>query len=91
MEVGETKTITAPPEEAFGARHEQFLFDLRKSDLPVTPVTPVIGQQLQIQRRSGDLLKVTVAGVDEDTVTLDANHPLAGNTLFLEVKLVEIA
>ena len=88
MEVGQTKTITSPPEEAFGARHEQFLFDLRKSYLPVTPV---IGQQLQIQRRSGDLLKVTVAGVDEDTVTLDANHPLAGNTLFCEVKLVEIA
>ena len=87
MEVGETKTITSPPEEAFGPRHEQFLFDLRKSDLPVTPV---IGQRLQIQRRSGDLLKVTVAGVDEDTVTLDANHPSAGNTLFFEVKLVEI-
>jgi peptidylprolyl isomerase len=88
MEVGQTKTIAVPPEEAFGPRHEELVFDLEKSNFPVTPVT---GQQFQIRRRSGDLLKVTVAGVDEDTVTLDANHPLAGNTLFFEVKLVGIA
>jgi peptidylprolyl isomerase len=88
MEVGQTKTITVPPEEAFGPRHEELVFHLERSDFSVTPVT---GQQLQIKRRSGDLLKVTVAGMDEDTVTLDANHPLAGNTLFFEVKLVEIA
>jgi len=88
MKVGQTKTITVPPEEAFGPRREELVFDLERSDFPVTPVT---GQELHIRRRSGDLLKVTVAGVDEDTVTLDANHPLAGNTLFFEVKLVEIA
>ena len=88
MEVEQTKTITVPPKEAFGARHEELVFDFKRSDFPVTPAT---GQQLQIRQRSGDLLKVTVAGMDEDTVTLDANHPLAGNTLFFDVELVEIA
>jgi peptidylprolyl isomerase len=88
MEVGEIKKITVPPEEAYGLRQEKLLFDLKKSDLDVTPV---IGQHLQIRRSGGDLLKVTVAGVDEDTVTLDANHPFAGKTLLFEVKLVEIA
>ncbi|MEA3360879.1 MAG: FKBP-type peptidyl-prolyl cis-trans isomerase [Thermodesulfobacteriota bacterium] len=88
MEVGQTKKITVMPEESFGRRHEELVFDLKKNDFPVTPV---IGQRLQIRRRSGNLLKITIAGVDEDTVTLDANHPLAGNTLFIEIKLVEIA
>jgi peptidylprolyl isomerase len=88
MEVGDTKTIELPPEEAFGQRHEELLFRIKKSDFPITPV---IGQQLQIRRRGGDLIKVTVAEADEDTVTLDANHPLAGNTLFFDVELVEIA
>ena len=90
MEVGQTKTIAVPPEEAYGPRNEELMVDVKKTTLPES-ITPVIGQQLQIRRRSGDLLKVTVAGVDEDTVTLDANHPLAGNTLLFEVKLVEIA
>jgi len=90
MEVGQTKKITVPPEEAFGPRNEELMVDVKKTTLPEN-ITPVIGQQLQIRRRSGDLLEVTVAGVDEDTVTLDVNHPLAGNTLLLEVKVVEIA
>jgi len=90
MEAGQTKTIAVPPEEAYGPRNEELMVDVKKTTLPEN-ITPVIGQQLQIRQRSGDLLKVTVAGVDEDTVTLDANHPLAGNTLLFEVKLVEIA
>jgi len=56
MEVGQTKKITVPPEEAYGSRQEELLFDLKKSDFLVTPV---IGQHLQLRRRSGDLLKVT--------------------------------
>lgn len=88
MEFGQTKKITVPPEEAYGSRQEELVFDLEKSDFLVTPV---IGQHLQLRRRSGNSLKVTVTGVDEDTVTLDANHPLAGKPLFFKVKLVEIA
>jgi len=88
MEVGDTKTIAVPPEEAFEQRHEELLFHIKKSDFPITPV---IGQQLQIRPRGGDLIKVTVAEADEDTVTLDANHPLAGKTLVFDVELVEIA
>ena len=90
MEVGQTKTIAVPPEEAYGPRNEELMVDVKKTTLPEN-ITPVIGQQLQIRRRSGDLLKATIAGVDEDTVTLDANHPFAGKTLLFEVKLVEIA
>jgi FKBP-type peptidyl-prolyl cis-trans isomerase 2 len=90
MEVGETKTITAPPEEAFGPRHKELIVDVEKTDLPEN-ITPAIGEQIQIRQKDGNPIKVTVTDMNEDTVTLDANHPLAGNTLFFHVELVEIA
>jgi len=90
MEVGQTKKITVPPEEAYGPKNKELMVDVKKTALPEN-ITPVIGQHLQLRRRSGDSLKVTVTGVDEDTVTLDANHPLARKPLLFKVKLVEIA
>jgi len=90
MEVGQTKTITVPPEEAFGERHEDLVVDVNRTHIP-KHITPVIGEQLQIRLKGSDPIKATVVDVDEDTVTLDANHPLAGYILFFEVKLVEMA
>lgn len=88
MEVGETRTITVLPEEAFGPRHEELVFDIKKSDFPVTPV---IGKQFQIRQEAGDAIKVTIADIDEDTVTLDANHPLAGYTLTFTILLLAVS
>ena len=90
MEVGETKTITVPPEEAYGPRRKELIVDVEKTDLPEN-ITPAIGEQIQIRQKDGNPIKVTITDMNEDTVTLDANHPLAGNTLFFHVELVEIA
>jgi len=90
MEVGEAKTITVPPEEAYGPRRNELIVDVEKTDLPEN-ITPAIGKQLQIRQKDGNPIKVTITDMNEDTVTLDANHPLAGNTLFFDVELVEIA
>lgn len=90
MEAGETKTITVPPDEAYGPRNEELVVNVSKSALPEN-ITPAIGQQLQIPHKEGNPIKVTISDMNEDTVTLDANHPLAGNTLFFDVELVEIA
>jgi peptidylprolyl isomerase len=63
---------------------------VEKTDLPEN-ITPAIGEQIQIRQKDGNPIKVTITDMNEDTVTLDANHPLAGNTLFFHVELVEIA
>jgi len=89
MAVGETKTITVPPEEAYGPRHEDLLVDVKKSNFP-EDITPVIGHQLQIPQQDGEPLKVTVSYINEDIVTLDANHPLAGYTLIFDIILVAV-
>jgi peptidylprolyl isomerase len=89
METGETKTVTLPPEEAFGTRHEELVMKIERSKFPERLV-PSIGQQFQIRQEGGETLEVTVSDLDEETVTLDANHPLAGYTLTFSIQLVAV-
>ena len=90
MEVGEKKTITVPPGEAYGQRSEELIANIKKDDLP-EDVSPVIGQKLKMQAPDGGYIDLVIAAMDEDSITLDANHPLAGNTLVFHVELVQIA
>lgn len=89
MEVGEKKTVSLPPAEAYGERREEMMQDVPRDRMP-EGYTPSIGDQLQVGTPGGAMI-VTVAAVSEDTVTIDANPPLAGKTLIFEIELVEIA
>lgn len=89
MKIGETKTITVPPEEAYGRKWEEFMVDVKKSDFPDN-ITPGVGKELQVRLEDDRLMDVTITAINEDTVTLDVNHPLAGETLVFEVELVEV-
>jgi peptidylprolyl isomerase len=89
MEVGEKKTVTIPPEDAFGQRHEELVVDVHKSDFP-EHITPVIGERLKIRMKGSDPIEVTVKDTSEDIVTLDGNHPLAGYTLAYNIQLISI-
>ena len=63
--------------------------ELPKEQFP-EGVTPEAGQQLELQQEDGQRIPVTIAAVENETVTLDANHPLAGEALTFEIELVEI-
>jgi peptidylprolyl isomerase len=89
MEIGETKTFEIPPEEAFGVRKEDLVMNIKTSDLP-QDITPVVGQQLKLTLPDGNKIDVTVLEMHEDNITLDANHPLAGETLFFDIESIEI-
>ncbi len=89
MTVGESKRITIKPEEAYGQRREELVMNVMKNDLP-EHITPTVGQQLQMRQQDGSSVNVFIADIDEDNVTIDANHPLAGHTLYFDVELVEI-
>jgi FKBP-type peptidyl-prolyl cis-trans isomerase 2 len=89
MSVGETKTIKMPPEEAFGQRRKELVVEVNKSEFP-NHITPEIGQRLQVRQPNGQEILVTVTGLGEENITLDANHPLAGYTLVFDIELVEI-
>jgi FKBP-type peptidyl-prolyl cis-trans isomerase 2 len=89
MGVGDTKTIEISPEDAYGEKKEELVVEVQKSELP-EDITPSVGQRLQIKQQDGNPIVVTITDMDEDNITLDANHPLAGYTLFFDVELVEI-
>ena len=90
MEKGEKKTITVSPGEAYGQRSEELIANIKKADLPEDG-SLVIGQKLKMQAPDGGHIDLVIAGIDEDFITLDANHPLAGNTLVFNVELIEIS
>ena len=90
MEVGQSKTITIKPEDAYGPKREELIFEVNKSAFPEN-IDPALGQQLQMEQPDGQPLNVMVADITDDKVKLDANHPLAGKTLVFDIELLEIA
>lgn len=90
MEVGESRTGDVPVEDAYGPRHEEMIMQVGHEHFP-DDLNPTVGQQLEMEREDGAVLRVMVTGVSEAGVTIDANHPLAGQPLQFEVELVEIA
>ena len=89
MERGSSKTVTIPPEKAYGSMNEELVAKVKKENIPEN-VTPAIGEQLQLKQQDGNIVNVTITEMRGDTVTLDANHPLSGKTLIFDIELVEI-
>ncbi len=90
MKPGESKTITIPADEAYGPYRDDFVFEMEKDKLP-EGLVPEIGMQLQMTQTDGNLIIVKIIDISETTITIDANHELAGQDLIFEIELVEIA
>jgi len=90
MAVGESKSGSIAPEDAYGPRVEQAIQEVPKSALP-PDLEPVVGMRLQAQGQGQQTLQLTVTEVGDETITVDGNHPLAGKTLNFKISLVEIA
>ena len=89
MEEGQSRTETIPTERAYGERQEERVVQVGRDQFP-DDIEPEEGQQLQVQQPDGSSVPVTVTDVSGEEVTLDANHPLAGEDLTFEIELVEI-
>jgi len=89
MEVGEKKTVEIPAEDAYGSRQEEMVIDFPLSNFP-PDITPEVGMTLQMHNENGQELPVMVTAVNADTVTLDANHPLAGQELIFDIEIVDL-
>ena len=89
MEVGQSKTVTISAEQAYGPRIDELVIELARKDLPAD-LDLTLGRQLEVTQEEGESFVVQVADLTEETVTLDANHPLAGKDLTFDIELVEI-
>jgi peptidylprolyl isomerase len=90
MSQGETKTAVIPADQAYGPHLNEMVVDVDRTQFPEY-IKPEIGQTLQMRRPDGHPIRIKVAGISESTITLDANHPMAGKDLTFEIQLIEIA
>ncbi len=89
MSIGESRSVTIAPEDAYGERHEKLLQQVPRATLP-DDMEPAVGMQLQTQSPDGQVMNLVIAEIADDTITVDANHPLAGFALTFAIELVEI-
>ena len=88
MEPGEKQTVRIPAEEAYGARREDMVIEVPRSAFGEE--TPEAGLRVQLGLDGGGSLDAAIMEVGDETVTLDANHQLAGKALTFDIELVSV-
>jgi len=87
MEIGDKKRVVIPPEKAYGEYDDNFVFSFGRGEFPEGAEIKV-GSMFNMQSAEGDVIPVVVKQIEGDTITLDANHQLAGKTLTFDLELV---
>lgn len=90
MEVGESKKVSIPAENAYGPYNNDLVAVVPRSQVP-PDLDVTIGMVLQVRSAEGQIARAIVRDLTETDITLDLNHPLAGQDLTFEIELVEIA
>lgn len=90
MKEKEEKTIVLSPlQEAYGEHVDELYQELPRESL-ARDIKPEIGMTLQLQKEGGERKLATITGIKDDSIVLNFNHPLAGQTLKFEVKVEEV-
>jgi len=89
MNPGDLKTVEIPVKDAYGPHHRELVQKVNRSEVPAG-LELKVGQQLRAKMQDGQIATITVIDLSESTVTLDANHPLAGKDLTFDLELLEI-
>ncbi|MBU1023312.1 FKBP-type peptidyl-prolyl cis-trans isomerase [bacterium] len=89
MEIDESKRFTIPCEEAYGQYNDGKVFQLNFDTMP-EDFEPEIGERVQANDTEGKVITGTVIEIQESSIIVDDNHPLAGQDLTLAVKLIDI-
>lgn len=90
MRVGEAKDVVIEPDLAYGERNEQLAQTIDRNQINLG-LEPEEGMSIEMHTPDGTVIPLIITGITETTVTLDANHPLAGQQLRFSVQLVEIS
>ena len=90
MHPGDSKTAELPTEKAFGPRREELVCEVAKSKFAHWTREPTVGERVPISQSDGTPADVTITEVTESNVTVDANHPLAGEEVTLDIELIDI-
>jgi FKBP-type peptidyl-prolyl cis-trans isomerase 2 len=89
MDLGETKEISVAPDQAYGDYHEELVKVVPRAAFP-PEIKPAIGMAFELELPSGESMPVRIIDIEDEEVTLDANHLLAGEVLKFKVRVVSI-
>jgi peptidylprolyl isomerase len=89
MSVGDRKSVNIPAEDAYGVHHQQMVQDVPRDALPAE-MEPAEGMSLQAEGPDGQAFNLVITAIQEETITVDGNHPLAGKALNFDLELVSI-
>ncbi len=90
MSLNEKKTFTLSAAEAYGERNEDYMHEFPRAEMPAE-INPEVGQTLALTSPEGQHIPARVVAVDDEKITFDLNHPLAGQSLTFEVEVVGIS
>jgi peptidylprolyl isomerase len=90
MEVGESKTVLIPSDEAYGPHMDEMVLTIPREQVP-PHITLGLGEMLELRQPSGEAITVRITELSDASVTLDGNHPLAGEDLTFDLQLAGIA
>lgn len=90
MKMGEKKKVAISPEEAYGHHRDDLILQVPREELG-PQINPEVGMMLRMRTMQGQYVPVKITEVTEAQVTLDANHPLAGETLTFDLEVVSIS
>lgn len=85
---GEKKTAKVPPDQAFGPHQDGLVLKVDRKSIPPR-IKPEVGMQLEMSRGDSEKIKVRITEVSESSVTVDANHPLAGKNLIFDLEFLD--
>lgn len=89
LALDESVTVKIPADQAYGHRNDSMVAVVDRGDLE-GGIEPIEGQHLEVMLQDGSTMPVLITDVNEKSITLDANHPLAGMDLTFSIRLVEI-
>ena len=89
LKIGDKRSVVLQPEEAYGDVNEQLRITVDRSDFPPN-VSIAPGMQFMADMGQGQQMVFTVTDVDGDAISVDGNHPLAGETLHFDVEIIGI-
>lgn len=90
MTLNEKKTFTIAPEEAYGQRDENLTYEIPTADIP-PEIAPQVGQTLALRSPDGREMPARISAMDNEKVTFDLNHPLAGESLIFAIHIKSIS
>lgn len=89
LEEGDKTTVEVTPEDGYGEYVAERIFEVDKAQVP-EDLNPQIGQTLQVKSQDGQTAQVVVNEIKDQSIVLDANHPLAGKDLVFDIELVTV-